>query len=275
MEISFFNKKIKLPKHLYWREILSVLFLMIGIYFFHKERREVANIIPFLHTANKSWLLVATLITFVFVLFESLMYVSSFRAINKKLSLQLCIELFLKRSFLSVFLPGGGVSALAYIPKSVKLKIKDKLSIYQASGLFGFAGVLSTFIISIVVVATSFNQNKNQNETTMGLLLLALFIFALFYLMYAVRKETKLFRWVQQKYPKAATRVKEIGGANVNAKQYIYTIVSSLGVEFCGIAHLYVAMLAVHAHPSLQAAGLAYVVSVLLMVASPFLRGVG
>lgn len=275
MEISFFNKKIKLPKYLYWREILAVLFLMIGIYFFHKERREVANIIPFLHTANKSWLLVATLITFVFVLFQSLMYVSSFRAINQKLSLKLCIELFLKRSFLSVFLPGGGVSALAYIPKSVKHQIKDKLIIYQASGLFGFAGVLSTFIISIVVAVTSFNQNKNQNETTMGLLLLALFIFALFYLMYAVRKETKLFRWLQQKYPKAATRVKEIGGANVNAKQYIYTVLSSLGVEFCGIAHLYVSMLAVHAHPSLQAAGLAYVVSVLLMVASPFLRGVG
>ncbi len=33
--------------------------------------------------------------------------------------------------------------------------------------------------------------------------------------------------------------------------------------------------LRLHAHPSLQAAGLAYVVSVLLMVASPFLRGVG
>ncbi len=140
MEISFFNKKIKLPKHLYWREILAVLFLMIGIYFFHKERREVANIIPFLHTANKSWLLVATLITFVFVLFQSLMYVSSFRAINQKLSLKLCIELFLKRSFLSVFLPGGGVSALAYIPKGVKSKSKTNLSFTRLRGCLVLQG---------------------------------------------------------------------------------------------------------------------------------------
>ncbi len=275
MEISLFNKKIKLPKYLYWREILAVLFLMIGVYFFHQQRSEVSTIIPFLHTANKGWLLVAAIITLAFVLFQSGMYVSSFQAINQKLSWKSCIELFLKRNFLSVFLPGGGVSALAYIPKSIKHQIKDKLIIYQASGLFGFAGVLSTFIISIVVLFTSFGKNKNQSETTTGLLLLSVFIFALFYLMYAVRKEKKIFQWLQHKYPKTASRVKEITGAEVRTKSYVYTILSSLGVEFCGIAHLYISMLAVHANPSLQAAGLAYVISVLLSVASPFLKGVG
>ena len=275
MQITLFNKKISLPKYLYWREILAVLFLLIGIYFFRQQRREVSTIIPFLHAANKGWLALAALITFLFILAQSGMYVSSFKAMGQKLSWKLCIELFLKRSFLSVFLPGGGVSALAYIPKSVKRQVKDKLTIYQASALFGFAGVLSTFIISIVVVFSSFGKNKNGSQTTTGLILLAVFIFLLFYLMNVVRKEKKLFVWLQKKYPKLALRIKEIAGADVKTSDYVITILSSVGVEICGIAHLYISMLAVHAHPSLEAAGLAYVISVLLSVASPFLRGVG
>ncbi len=276
MEFTILKKKISLPKHFYWREILAVLFLLIGIYFFHQQRHEVSTIIPYLHQADKGWLLVAAIITFIYILFQSGMYVNSFGAIGQKLSLKLSIELFLKRSFLSVFLPGGGVSALAYVPKNVKRTIKDKLQIYQASALFGFAGVLSTFIISIVVVVSSFGTTKKDtSQTTTGLILLAAFIFALLYLMYAVRKEKQVFRWLQKKYPKSATRVKEIAGADVKVGSYLLAIFSSIGVELCGIAHLYISMLAVHAHPSLQAAGLAYVISVLLTVASPFLKGVG
>ena len=75
MEFNFFKKKISLPKHLYWREILAVLFLLIGIYFFHQQRREVSDIIPYLHAANKGWLLAAALVSFVFVFFQSAMFV--------------------------------------------------------------------------------------------------------------------------------------------------------------------------------------------------------
>ena len=270
------NKKIVLPQHLHWREIVAILFILIGIYFFHQQRREVSDIIPYLHTANKGWLLVAACISLLFVGFESAMYKNSFRAIGSRLSWKLCVELFLKRSFLSVFLPGGGVSALAYIPNGVKKKIKDKLVIYQASALFGLAGILSTFIICIVVLLFSSSAYQNNlSQILIGFIVLSATIFLLFYLMYIVRKEKKLFVWLRNKYPKTATRIREIAGANVQTSSYVTTVLSSVGVEVCGIAHLYTSMLAVNAHPSVSAAGLAYVISVLLTVASPFLKGVG
>jgi len=275
MELTILKRKIPLPQHFYWREIVAVLLLMLGIYFFHQQRHEVQNILPVLHTANTMWLLLAALITIIYVLFQSVMYVFSFRAIDQKLSLALCIELFLKRSFLSVFLPGGGVSALAYVPKNVSRAIDNKTTIYQASALFGFAGLLSSFIISVVVLVSSFGSGQSLNQTTLGLIILSAFIFLLFYLIYVVKREKQLFVWVHNKYPKSADKIKNIIGADVKTSDYILTVLCSLGVEFCGIAHLYIAMLAVNVHPSLQAAGLAYVISVLLSVASPFLKGVG
>ncbi|HEX5155188.1 MAG TPA: phosphatidylglycerol lysyltransferase domain-containing protein [Parafilimonas sp.] len=275
MELTILKRKISIPEYFYWREIIAVLLLLLGIFFFHQQRHEVQNILPVLHTANTAWLMLAAMITIIYVLFQSAMYVFSFRAIGQKLSLALCIELFLKRSFLSVFLPGGGVSALAYVPKNVSKAIGNKTTVYQASALFGFAGVLSSFIISIVVLLSSFESNKASDQTTLGLIILTAFVFLLFYLIYVVKKEKQLFVWVRNKYPKSAANIKNIIGADVKTGDYIVTIFCSLGVEVCGIAHLYVAMLAVNMHASLQAAGLAYVISVLLSVASPFLKGVG
>lgn len=275
MEFTVFNKKIKLSKRWYWREILAVLFLMICIYFFRQQRHEVSTILPFLHTAKKSWLLIAGIVTGIYILFQSGMYVFSFWAIGQNISLKHCVELFLKRSFLSVFLPGGGVSALAYTPTNIKRQTKNTLAIYQASALFGFAGVLSTFIVSLVVIISTIGSKQNFQGTKIGLAALALIIGLLFYLMYAVQKENKIFRWLKGKYPKAAARISEVAGVSVSTGFYVSAILCSLGVEGCGIAHLYISMLAVGVHPSLEAAGLAYVISVLLSVASPFLKGVG
>jgi phosphatidylglycerol lysyltransferase len=275
MELTILKRKISVPQHFYWREIMAVLLLMIGVYFFHQQRHELRDILPVLDTANKSWLLAAAFITISYILFQSAMYVYSFRAINQKLSLRLCIELFLKRSFLSVFLPGGGVSALAYIPRNVNRAIGNKTIIYQASGLFGFAGALSSFIIGAVVLLTVLGSGYATDQTAAGLIILFAFIFLLFYMVYVVKKEKQLFVWIRNRYPNSAAKIKNMMGANVRTGDYLITVLCSLGVEVCGIAHLYVSMLAVNAHPSLQAAGLAYVISVLLAVASPFLKGVG
>ncbi|MFT4154973.1 phosphatidylglycerol lysyltransferase domain-containing protein [Parafilimonas sp.] len=275
MYLTILKRKINVPERFYWREILAVLLLMIGIYFLHQQRHEVKNILPVLHAANKGWLLLAALVTIIYVLFQSAMYAFSFIAIGQSLPLRLCIELFLKRSFLSVFLPGGGVSALAYVPKNAKKAISNKTCIHQASALFGFAGVLSTFIICIVVLLSTIRINKDADETTAGIIVLSVFVCLLVYFIYAVKKEKRVFRWVRSKYPETAIRIKEIIGADVKTGAYILTVLCSLGVEVCGIAHLYISMRAVNALPSLQAAGLAYIISVLLAVVSPFLKGVG
>src|ERR1700712_5482065 len=99
MQINFL-KKIKLPKKLYWREVLAVFLLVVCVYFFHQQRREVQAIIPYLHHANNGWLLLATIVTLIYILCQSVMYLFSFAAIHTRFPLDKAIELFLKRNFL-------------------------------------------------------------------------------------------------------------------------------------------------------------------------------
>src|SRR6476646_5678018 len=98
MQISFL-KKIRFPKKFYWREILAVFLLVLCVYFFHQQRHEVSAIIPYLHQANNGWLLLAMLVTGVFILCQSAMYLFSFAAIRTSFPLNRAIELFLKRNF--------------------------------------------------------------------------------------------------------------------------------------------------------------------------------
>src|SRR4051812_44687326 len=121
MKLAGISKNIiSVSKKIYWREILACLLLFIGIYFFRQQRNQLSAILPYLHSAKTFWLVTAALITIVFIILQSAMYVNSFAAVETKLKWKYAIELFLKRNLLGIFLPGGGVSALAYIPVNIK-----------------------------------------------------------------------------------------------------------------------------------------------------------
>ncbi|MES1223616.1 MAG: ABC transporter permease, partial [Bacteroidota bacterium] len=105
---------------IYWKEILAVLLLLIAVYFFRSERRELVSIFPHLQQANRSWVIAGIVVTGIYILLQSAMYICGFAAIGSKLTLGKAIELYLKRNFLSVFLPAGGVSSLAYTPARIR-----------------------------------------------------------------------------------------------------------------------------------------------------------
>src|SRR5882724_9603726 len=89
---------------IYWREILAVLFLLVGVFFFRSERRELHSLTYHIRTANAAWIWLGVTVTAIYILLQSGMYINSFKTISCKLSLNSSIELFLKRNFLSVFL---------------------------------------------------------------------------------------------------------------------------------------------------------------------------
>jgi len=126
----------------YWREILAILFLLVGIFFFRSERRELRSLEEQVGSANALWVWIGIGITLLYILLQSGMYVTSFKAIASKLSRSNAIELFLKRNLLSVFLPAGGISSLTYSPNSIRKNGLTKMQVHQASGIYAFVSKL-------------------------------------------------------------------------------------------------------------------------------------
>jgi phosphatidylglycerol lysyltransferase len=76
-------------------------------------------------------------------------------------------------------------------------------------------------------------------------------------------------------YPKAELFIEELKNNKINRKQFVYTILVSVLIEFVGIAHVYISMIALNFTPSLSTAIVAYIVVVIFLIISPFLRGLG
>ena len=83
----------------YWREILAVLFLLVGIFFFRSERKELHSLENQIASAKTIWVWLGVGVTFLYILLQSGMYVTSFTAIGTRLSWGQFHRAFLKKEF--------------------------------------------------------------------------------------------------------------------------------------------------------------------------------
>jgi phosphatidylglycerol lysyltransferase len=277
LEFKPLYKKFKSfsPK-LYWKEILAILMILLAFIFFRNERKELLQIIPNIEHAEGRWLTVGLAVTLLYILLQSGMYVASFSSIGLSLKWVDAIELFLKRNFLSIFLPAGGVSALAYTPSQLRKKEFNKTQIHQASGLYAFAGLFTVFLVGLpVIILFALSANQHLKSAWIGLILVICILIAIIWTAKSLKVKGKLYRITENKFPKVIPFIDELFAANVNNRKYAGAISFSTGVEISGMFHIFIAMLALGLPASLTVAAIAYIVSVLLMISSPFLRGLG
>ncbi len=260
----------------YWKEILAGLMILLAFIFFRGERKELEDIIPNIENGDPFWLAAGVAVTILYVLMQSGIYVSSFASIGLKLKWVDAIELFLKRNFLSIFLPAGGVSALAYTPSQLRKRGFNKTQINQASGLYGFAGLFTVFLVGLpVVIMLGFSAKHQFNNAWVALLLVVIVLLSALWVARSLKRKKYLYRVIEKKFPRALPVIDELFSANVTQKKYAGAIAYSTVVELTGMAHVYIAMMALGLHGSIMIAAVGYMVSVLLMVISPFLRGLG
>jgi phosphatidylglycerol lysyltransferase len=182
----------------YWREILAFLFLLVSIFFFRSERRELHSLQRHIAAANAAWVWLGVAVTMLYIFLQSRMYVSSFLAIGTKLSWKGAIELFLKRNFLSVFLPAGGISSLAYSPTNIRRNGLTKMQTHQASGIYAFVGLLTVFIVGLPVLIYSFFQPGNILHTWESLIVLLLVLIAVLSTFRSLQQKGRLRQWVRE-----------------------------------------------------------------------------
>jgi phosphatidylglycerol lysyltransferase len=103
------------------------------------------------------------------------------------------------------------------------------------------------------------------------ILILLLFVFVY----YSLIRKGRLYKMIVKFYPKAELFIEELKNNKINRKQFVYTILVSVLIEFVGIAHVYISMIALNFTPSLSTAIVAYIVVVIFLIISPFLRGLG
>ncbi len=264
----FYNK-------FFWQLIIAVLMLGSAIFFINNNHLEVYKIRNLLEESNWGYVLLGIAVTGFYIILQGLMYKHSFKALNQELGLVTTTRLFLKRNLVSIFLPAGGFSSLLFFNKEVEEKGASKSTIHLASTLFAFIGILSVVIVAIPILIIAFFKYQLGNTEIIGFIALILITLAILAFIYSVSKKGIAYKWLVRLKPSLALIMDEMIAQEINRKQVIVTLFVSVFIEFVGIFHLYIAMLALGFTASLPAAILGYICMVILLIISPFLRGLG
>jgi phosphatidylglycerol lysyltransferase len=267
----FLNENAKLITQF----LFTALFIVLAAWFTFHQKRELFAVRNILSDANQPWIITGLGLVIFYIFIQGVMYVTSFASINTRLRLWDAIILFLKRNFISVFLPAGAVSSLAFFTKEIEKKGITRTQIYFASSIYAFVGILSVVIVAIpaflfVVTGGSITMGRWY---ALGGVVVILLLFVFVY--YSLLRKWKLYYLLLKIFPKADLFIEDMKNNRINRKQFVYTVLISVLIEFVGIAHVYISMIALNFTPSLSIAILAYIIVVIFLIISPFLRGLG
>jgi phosphatidylglycerol lysyltransferase len=280
---SYFSKLFKERTNPFLREnkniilqfIFTLFFIAIGIWFIQHERSELVKVKEVMGTANGAWIIVGILLTALYILLQGMMYVFAFGATRHKVSLYDSTVLFIKRNLISIFLPAGGVSSLAFFTGDIEKKGIKNTQIHFASSIYGFVGILSVVIVGIPAFMYALVEGTIGSGEWYALAAIILLKLALAFAYRSILKKGFFYTVMVKLIPTTEVFMNDLQNNRIDRKNFFYTIVTSVIIEFIGIAHLYVAMLALNFQPSLMAAVMGYIISVIFLIVSPFLRGLG
>jgi phosphatidylglycerol lysyltransferase len=255
--------------------ILTILFIILASWFVKHEQSELGKVKDVLLASRWQYVLLGIFVTATYITLQGLMYKFSFSAVKKEIPLGATILLFLKRNFISIFIPAGGVTSLAFFTGDIEKRGISKTKIHFASSIYAFVGILSVVSVAIPIFIYALIDGLKGSGEIFGLGAMILVITSLFLAYRSILNKGYLYHVAIRFFPTSEVFLEDIISHNIDNKRLIYTILISILIDLIGIVHLYIAMLALNFHPSVFYAMMGYLTAVISLFISPFMRGLG
>lgn len=259
----------------FWQLLLATFMLGMAFFFIKHEHVELFQIREQLLESNPWYVALGILLTGVYIYFQAQMYAYCFKSLGVAIRLQTTTLLFLKRNLISVFLPAGGFSSLAFFTKKIEQEGATLSQVHLASTLFALFSILSVVIVAFPILGFALVQHNLQQAELLGFAFLIVLSGLMVWVLISIYQRSIVYRWLSRIRPSLIIMIDEMISHSLNRKQLTMALAVSVGIEVIGVVHLYLAMLALGYEPSWPAAMIGYIVMVVLLIASPFLRGLG
>ncbi len=267
---------IKSNKYLILRLAFAVLFILLGIYFIKHEKAELLQVKIVLLQADKWFVLLGISLVLFFAVVQGWMYKYSFKAVQKNISLISGILIYLKRNFISVFIPAGMITNIFFFNKGIEEKYGiDKSYSYYASTIFSISSIASSLLIAFPVLFLLFLKGGFTEDISIGIVMLLSFLGILIYLFISIKNRGVVFRFIEKIAPKFIAALNVLRTYPIRRAEVLKVFLFSCVIEIIGVAHLYIAMLALNLSPSIMVALIGYTLVLTILMSAPLLRGIG
>ena len=255
--------------------ILTLFFIALAIWFINHERSEIQDVKRLLVQSRWQLILAGIGVAVAFIVLQGLLYKAAFASLQCRVPLRITIMLFLKRNVISVFLPAGGVSSLAFFTDDIDSCGVSKTQIHLASSIYAFTGILTVAIVALPTFAFALLEKSVGTGEIWALSGLVLLILILYLAFRSIRNNGMVHRWLVRIMPVSEVFLTDLQSKKIIKKYFLLGMLSSVLIEATGILLLYLAMTPFQLDPSIFAAIMAYITSVIFLAVSPFLRGLG
>ncbi|MBJ7881718.1 phosphatidylglycerol lysyltransferase domain-containing protein [Gelidibacter salicanalis] len=265
---------------LQWKRILKIALgigsVFLAIYFVKHEGTELTQVKSVLIQAKTVWLVYGMVLVLLFVAVQGWMYYYSFKAIKKKIPFRVGLLLYLKRNFISVFIPAGTLTNMLFFNTDIEEKQGiGKNYIYYASTIFSVCSILSSILVALPAIVLLSIKGNMEVGVIYGIIALTSIFGALIYVIISINKHGFIYRQLVKRAPKFAKILRDLQEQSIDKIQVLKVLLLSGVIEVIGIAHLYIATGALGLKPSLMVAVIGYALVLLILLSSPFLRGIG
>jgi phosphatidylglycerol lysyltransferase len=253
----------------------GLLFIGLVVFFILNERAEVHQIRINLRSADPFLVLLGILSILVYILLQGMFYSFCFRAVRQPVRFVAAVRIFLKRNFVSVFLPAGGIASLAFFTKELEHEKISRNKIHFASSIYAFTGLFTVFLIAIPILLTAALKQGISTSEVVAFLTLFSLILAITAVFILILRRRSFYNLIIRIFPRLEEVLQEITDTSVSKKAFAGAVLTSLLIEALGISQLAIAITALGLPLTLETAAVGYITAVLFMVISPFLKGLG
>lgn len=242
--------------------IVAVALVYLGVRFFRENGSNATVVLEALGAAQLPGLILGVLILTIVTLINGKLLIYAYRAIGKEVPLGKAVSAYLRRYFLSPFVPGG--YWVAQYAKAGELRVEATRNDHLfGSTLFALStqgGFLLVLVPALVLAGAAFPSN--------GLVLTAITIFSWVAIVgggigYLTRHQVfgRLRTWLQP----------HVG--DVDISRIYRTLIPAALVHIGYIALFWLSALSLGTQVSLGTAAAAYLVSVMVMTVAPLFQG--
>jgi phosphatidylglycerol lysyltransferase len=256
--------------------LLALVMLFFGLHFLMEEGVHVNQIYNALVLCDRLWLLAGLLLSLVYIGLHSEMYVQSFKSLGLTVDRGEMTRLYLKRNLISVVLPAGFLSSQAFfgasIARSQKVHTNDVLS---ASGIFSTAGLLSMVVVVLPALGWMLTQNILPGGAVAAFVVVSVLLSSLVWAIVNFVQQGIVYRNCKHYLPAFTARLDELDWSRFQIRYFLYVLLLSCLVEVVGVLHVYIAVRALGESASFSMVFASYIAVLIVLMTSPFLRGVG
>ena len=208
-------------QHIPWRLILALLILALAIFFIRQEHNEVLQIRKLLLNASGPMVLAGLGITLLYILLQGAMYYYSFKTIRSHMDYRSALLLFLRRNVVSIFVPGGGLSSMAFFTNELKRQNISLTQNYLASLTFIISGFVTVVLIAIPAMVFLLLKKQVQSYEIFGFAFVIVIVALLIFLITSLFKKGWIYRMLHKFLPDYAMIIEDLVNQQFDIKNFV------------------------------------------------------